>query len=248
MESWNPALSSKTFEKAGTAEDRMTFAGTVKKTAILLALTVISAAFAWKSYFAGDEVAVEGYLAIGIIGGFVVSLITIFRPKFSPLTAPIYAVLEGLFLGAFTATVESALPGTGMLAAGLTFGTMACMLFAYASGLIKATEKFKLAVVSMTGAICLIYIAGAVLKFFGMPVVFMHDAGPFGIVTSLIVIVTAALNLVMDFDFIAQGIEKKSPKYMEWYFAFSLLLTLIWLYLEILHLLLKLSKIAEILR
>lgn len=243
MKSWNPALSWKTFEKMESSSEQMTLAGTVNKAAILLGITFIAAMWAWKVFFyASDPDTPMNYLWIGTIGGFVVAMITIFVKTISPYTAPLYAALEGLAIGSISAFYESIFPGIAMQSAALTFGTLFCMLIAYRSGAIKATERFKLAVVSATGAICLLYIVNLVLLYFGKPIVFIHDTGIWGVAFSSFVVVIAALNLIMDFAFIAEGVENGCPKYMEWYSAFGLLVTLVWLYLEILRLLSKMRR------
>lgn len=243
MKSWNPALSSKTFIDLESSGETMTLAGTIHKTAILLALTFISAIWVWTEVSSG-RTADDGvlYVWIGAGGGFVVGLVTIFFKKISPYSAPIYAVLEGLAIGCISALFELRFPGIAMQSVALTFGIMFCLLIAYRSGVIKATEKFKLAVVSATGAICLLYIVNLGLMLFGKQITFIHDTGIWGIVFGTFVVVIAALNLIMDFDFISQGVENDGPKYMEWYSAFGLIVTLIWLYLEILRLLSKLRK------
>ena len=176
----------------------------------------------------------------GAIGGFVVALITIFKKQWAAFTAPLYALLEGLFLGGFSAIFEAKYPGIVIQAVTLTFGTLFCLLLAYRSGLIKATENFKLGVVAATGGIALIYMATIFLGFFGVRMPFIHESGTIGIAFSLFVVVIAALNLVLDFDFIENGAARGAPKYMEWYAAFGLMVTLIWLYIEILRLLAKL--------
>lgn len=243
MKSWNPALSNKTFENLESTDETMTLSGTVNKAAILLALTLIAAAYTWNVFFSGGFIdTVMWYLWIGNIGGLAVALVTIFVKTLSPYTAPLYAVLEGLAIGSISAFFESLFPGIAVQSAALTFGTMFCLLLVYWSGLIEATENFKLAVVSATGAICLLYIVNLALMLFGKQIVFIHDTGIWGIAFSSFVVVIAALNLIMDFDFISKGVENNAPKYMEWYSAFGLLVTLIWLYLEILRLLSKLRR------
>jgi uncharacterized YccA/Bax inhibitor family protein len=179
---------------------------------------------------------------VGCLGGLVVAFITIFFKKASPFTAPVYALLEGFAIGAVSAFAEARYPGIAMQAVGLTFGTFICLLVAYKSGLIQATENFKLGVVAATGGICIHYLVDLSMMFFGKPIGFIHEAGWTGILFSVFVVVIAALNLVMDFDFIESGVSKGAPKYMEWYGAFGLLVTLVWLYLEILRLLAKSRK------
>lgn len=243
MRSGNPALNKKTFEDLAPAGERMTLSGTVNKTAMLLALMLITAGWTWGSFFeTRDAAAITPLIAIGGIGGFIVGLFTAFVKKAAPYTAPLYALLEGLFVGGVSAFFEVKFPGIVIQAVGLTFGTLFCLLLAYKSGLIKATENFKLGVTAATGAIALLYLVNFVLSFFDMPIGFIHEAGLFGILFSAFVVVIAALNLVMDFDFIESGVEYGCPKYMEWYGAFGLLVTLIWLYLEILRLLAKLRE------
>jgi uncharacterized YccA/Bax inhibitor family protein len=245
MRSGNPALSASTFQNLAPATalggEAMTLQGTVNKTGISLLLCVVSAAWTWNMYVSNPGV-VMPFLLGGAIGGFIVAMVTIFKKTWAPVTVPIYALLEGLFLGAISAMFEQMYPGIVIQAVGLTFGTLFALLFAYKSGLIKATENFKLGVVAATGAVALIYMASIVLSFFGTSIPYIHESGTIGILFSLAVVVIAALNLVLDFDFIETGAERGAPKYMEWYGAFGLLVTLIWLYLEMLRLLSKLNS------
>lgn len=244
MRTGNPILRDDTF--AGHQEltgKEMTLTGTVNKTAILLALTLITALWVWNNYFQlQDPAAVQPYMLGGLIGGLIFGFITIFAKKAAPFTAPLYALCEGLFLGGISAFYDIRYPGVVIQAVALTFGTLACLLVAYRSGLIRATENFKLGVVAATGAIALLYLVNFVMGFFGHSMGFIHESGTVGILFSLVVVVVAALNLVLDFDFIEQGVARRSPKYMEWYAAFGLLVTLIWLYLEMLRLLSKLRR------
>lgn len=243
MRSGNPALNKKTFEDLAPAGARMTLSGTVNKTAMLLALMLITAGWTWGRFLeTQDASAITPLIAIGGIGGFIVGLFTAFVKKAAPYTAPIYALLEGLFVGGVSAFFEVKFPGIVIQAVSLTFGTLFCLLLAYKSGLIKATENFKLGVTAATGAIAVLYLVNFVMSFFDMSIGFIHESGWFGILFSAFVVVIAALNLVMDFDFIESGVEYGCPKYMEWYGAFGLLVTLIWLYLEILRLLAKLKE------
>ncbi len=244
MRTANPALNSKTFQdfssRAGTV-DAMTVQGTVNKTAILLICLLLSAGWIWNMFYSsGNPAAVMPWMIGGAIGGLVVALITVFKKTAAPVTAPIYAFLEGLFIGGISSIFEARYPGIVIQAVGLTFGTLFALLFAYKSGLIKATENFKLGVVAATGSIMLIYVASMILGFFGINIPFIHDSGPIGIIFSLVVVVIAALNLVLDFDFIEHGVEGGAPKFMEWYAAFGLIVTLVWLYIEMLRLLAKL--------
>jgi uncharacterized YccA/Bax inhibitor family protein len=251
MRSGNPVLNDNTFVRHIdlTGEDRMTLIGTVHKTVFLLILLVITASFTWSMVMdvnaKGDFVAASGlfgYMIGGAIGGLIFALITMFKPRWAPVTAPIYAALEGLFIGALSAFAESQFPGIVLQAVGLTFGTLFALLGAYRSGLIRATENFKLGVCAATGGIMLIYLATFFLGMFGVHIPFIHGSGLFGIGFSAFVVVIAALNLVLDFDFIEKGADHGAPKYMEWLGAFGLMVTLVWLYIEILHLLMKLRS------
>lgn len=249
MRSGNPALKESTFLDLGSGAvvsrdgEAMSLNGTVNKTAILLLLTVLTAAFAWSQALtpAGELAPGFGiYVWGGAIGGFVIALVTVFKKAWSPVTAPMYALVEGFFLGAISAMYNHLYEGIVLQAVMLTFGTLFALLMAYRSGLIKATENFKLGVVAATGGIMLVYLASIVLRMFGMNIPLIHESGIVGIGFSLFVIVIAALNLVLDFDFIETGVEQGAPKYMEWYGAFGLMVTLVWLYLEFLRLLAKL--------
>jgi uncharacterized YccA/Bax inhibitor family protein len=252
MRSGNPALKESTFLDLGSGAvvsrdgGAMTLNGTVNKTGALLLLSLLTAAFAWSQV----EFGVNGrpqpgfgmYLWGGLIGGFILALITIFKKTWAPVTAPLYALVEGFFLGAVSAMYNHMYDGIVLQAVMLTFGTLFALLFAYRSGLIKATENFKLGVVAATGGIALVYLATIVLNMFGYGIPLIHESGIVGIGFSLFVIVIAALNLVLDFDFIEDGAQRGLPAYMEWYAGFGLLVTLVWLYLEILRLLAKLAS------
>ena len=219
----------------------MTIQGTVNKTFILFLLLCSTAIFTWYQYFSGNDI--QSLLWIGLLGGFIVALITIFVKKAAPFTAPFYALLEGLAIGGISAIFESQFEGITIQAILLTLGTLFSLLLAYRSGLINVTENFKLGVVAATGAIFFVYLADFILRLFGMEVPFIHETGFVGILISVVIVVVAALNLVLDFDFIEKGAEQRAPKYMEWYGAFSLMVTLVWLYLEILRLLVKYGAI-----
>ena len=240
----NPALNKNTFKNLHrTSSDSMTIDGTVNKSFLLLAIIVFVASYFWNSISSLESMqSLQGKMIMFAIGGFVVALITIFKKEWSPITAPIYAGLEGAFLGIISRFFELMYPGIVVQAIMLTFGTLFILLLAYKSKLIQATENFRLGVVSATGAIAVIYLATFLLGLFGINIPFIHDNGLLGIGFSLFVVVIAALNLVLDFDFIEQGAEYKAPKYMEWYAAFGLIVTLVWLYLEILRLLAKLRS------
>jgi len=238
MRTANPALREDTFRpSARSSAKAMTIDGTVNKTGILILLLILSASFTWSRPFAS-----QGYMMIGAIGGLILAIITIFKKEWAGVTAPLYALAEGLFLGGISAMYEAQFPGIVMNAVALTFGTLLCLLLAYKTGVIKATENFKLGVAAATGSVFLVYMISFVLGFFGISVPYLHSAGPIGIGISVVIVVIAALNLVLDFDFIEQGAQQGAPKYLEWYAGFGLLVTLVWLYLEILRLLSKLQR------
>ena len=243
MATANPAMNEAVYRRIGRADSFgavMTLKGAVVKTGLLLVILLITGSYTWSQAMAGYTPVAYGLLAAGAIGGFITALVTIFAPRVSPLTAPLYAALEGLVLGAISAVFETLHPGIAVQAVGLSIGVLAVMLFFYGTGLIRATEKFKIGVVAATGAICLVYLADLLLSLFGIRVPFIHETGPVGIGFSFAVVVIAALNLILDFDFIEKGVARRAPKYMEWYGGFSLLVTLVWMYLEVLRLLAKL--------
>ena len=231
--SGNPAFSQGFGINESISGEAMTLDGTVNKTSILLALCVGGAYFGWNS---------PGLVMPAILIGFVIALFTIFRPKNSPYTAPAYAAIEGVALGGITMIFEAQYPGIGIQAIGLTFGILASLLFCYKSGIIKPTENFRLMIFAGTMGIFILYLVSFIMSFFGNSIGFIHSNGLFGIGFSLFVVAIASLNLVLDFDFIEEGAEKGMPKYLEWYGAFSLMVTLIWLYLEILRLLAKIRS------
>ncbi|MBV6812280.1 Bax inhibitor-1/YccA family protein [Xanthomonas campestris pv. passiflorae] len=251
MRSGNPALRESTFLDSGSGSivtrdgQAMTLNGTVNKTGALLLMAVITAAFAWSQSIGSDGMPLPVariYMIAGAIGGLVFALATCFKPTWAPITALLYALIEGFFLGSISAVYEARFNGIVFQAILLTFGTLFALLFAYRSGMIKATENFKLGVVAATGGIALVYLATIVLGLFGVRIPFIHDSGLIGIGFSLFVVVVAALNLVLDFDFIESGVEQGAPKHMEWYGAFGLMVTLVWLYIEFLRLLSKLQS------
>lgn len=243
MRSGNPVLNERSFPRAahGTAEGLMTIEGTVNKTMLLLTICVATAAWTWGRFFStGSFASVSTLFWVGLWGGLVLAVATAFKPVWAKVTAPAYAAFEGLFIGGISAFFESRYPGIVIQAVGLTFGTLLCLLGIYRSGVIKVTENFKLGVVAATGAIALLYLVQIVMRLFGSDGIgFIHEGGTLGIVFSLFVVGIAALNLVLDFDFIENGARDGAPKHMEWYGAFGLVVTLVWLYLEILRLLAK---------
>jgi uncharacterized YccA/Bax inhibitor family protein len=223
----------------------MTLTGTVNKTGILLLCAIASAAWTWSLFMQSHDAAdVAPQLIIGLIGGFIVALMTTFKPVWSPFTAPIYALLEGLVLGGISAIMDVRFPGIAIQAVGLTFGTLLVLLLAYRSGLIPVTAKLRMGIVAATGGICLFYFLSMLLSLFHWNIgsSLITGTGILGIGFSLFVVAIAALNLVLDFDFIERGASAGAPKYMEWYGAFGIIVTLVWLYLEILRLLSKLNR------
>jgi uncharacterized YccA/Bax inhibitor family protein len=244
MKTSNPALGQDTFRGvAGYTGDTMTISGTVNKAGILLLLCVASAAWTWNRFFAtGDPASVAPMMLVGGISGFVLAMITIFKKQWAGVTSPLYALAQGALLGGISAMFEMKYHGIAIQAVMLTFGTLIAMLLVYRSGLIKVNDKFRIGVVAATGGIALFYLAQFVLGFFGITFHAVNSGSPIGIAFSLLVVGIAALNLVLDFDLIEQGARYNAPKYMEWYGAFALMVTLIWLYLEVLRLLTKLRS------
>jgi uncharacterized YccA/Bax inhibitor family protein len=238
----NPVLSADTFRDvhATAGGDVMTIGGVVNKTALALAILVLSATYAWNAG-ATHPGAVGGLTMVGALGAFAVAIATSFRPQWASFTTPLYAVLEGLLLGAVSRTFEARYPGLVAQAVFLTFGTLGALLFLYRTGMIKVTDGFRAGIFAATGGIMLFYLVSFVMSLFGHGIPLLHAATPLGIGFSLVVTGVAALNLVLDFDFIDRGVRSGAPKSMEWYGAFALLVTLVWLYLEMLRLLAKLQ-------
>lgn len=246
----NPVLSKSAFNAqtyTTSYSEVMTLNGTINKSVAMLLLVVVGAMYTWKMFFGALSVEagtalVFRWLAIGGIGGFIFSLITIFKKSWAYITAPIYAILEGLFLGAISALFEAQFPGLVMQAVALTFATLFIMLIGYRSGIIKVTQKLRAGIIAATGAVVMVYFISFIFSLFGAGSLIIYSNGIAGIGISLVIVVIAALNLVLDFDFIAKGSEAGLPKFMEWYAAFGLILTLVWLYLEILRLLAKIAS------
>jgi uncharacterized YccA/Bax inhibitor family protein len=253
MKTSNPALGDKTFRDLANrgqfgglidATDRMTLTGTINKTGILLLCTLATACYTWRLFVESRDLSsIGGLMMLGLIGGFIFAMVTIFKQQWAPVTAPIYALLEGLALGGISASLELRYPGIAIQAVALTFGTLFVLLLAYRSGLIKVTQKFRLGIVAATGGIMVFYLVEMALSFFHINAFgAINGSSPVSILFSLFVVAIAALNLVLDFDFIEQGVSVGAPKYMEWYGAFGIMVTLIWLYLEIIRLLSKLRS------
>ncbi len=239
MRTANPALNKNTFAEVNSSENSMTLGGTANKSLFLLCILLITATYTWG--LGADGL---GLIMIGVIGGLITALITVFKKTASPITAPIYAAFEGVALGGISFFFETMYPGIVSQAVFLTLGIFFALLFAYKSGIIKATENFKLGVFAATAGIAVVYVINLFMGFFGssIPVLQIDNASPLSIGISLFIVIIAALNLVLDFDFIESGVEAHAPKYMEWYSAFGLIVTLVWLYIEILRLLAKLNS------
>jgi uncharacterized YccA/Bax inhibitor family protein len=244
MRTSNPALNDQVFRGEGAAfGEAMTVQGTVNKTGILLLCTVATAAWTWNIFLHSHSAQAVAPLAlVGVIGGLVFAFATIFKKTWAPVTAPIYALFEGLVLGSVSAILEVRFPGIAIQAVSLTFGTMVALLLVYRSGLIRVTDNFRMGIFAATGGIAIFYLIEMVLGFFGVHFTAVNGSGAIGIGFSVFVVIIAALNLVLNFDFIENGARAGAPKYMEWYGAFGMMVTLIWLYFEILQLLSKLRS------
>lgn len=240
--SGNPTLNKKTFEESGSynGQETMTIGGTVNKSFMLLALLIGAAVVSWAMFYNGYDM--FPYIIGGAIGGLVLALIISFKPTAAPYLAPIYAITEGLFVGAISANYESLYYGITLQAALLTMCIFMGMLLAYKTGLIKASEGFKRGVIAATLGVALVYLLSFALRLFGVTVPYLHDSTPLGIGISIVIVIIAALNFVLDFNFIEEGARQGAPKYMEWYGSFGLLVTLVWLYVEIVRLLAKLAN------
>ena len=241
----NPVLSEKIFHASrnGLYSETMTVNGTINKVGLLLFFLVAAASYTWGLFNDSmDSSLVMPWLIGGAIVGLILAVVTVFKPVWSPYTAPFYALAEGLMLGGLSAMMNLSYPGIVVQAVGLTFATLFAMLFAYKSGLIKVTQKFKTGVVVATGGIFIFYMLNWILGMFGFGLNIANDSSLLSIGISLFVVAIAALNLVLDFDFIEKGAQSGTPKYMEWYGAFGLMVTLVWLYVELLRLLSKIAR------
>jgi uncharacterized YccA/Bax inhibitor family protein len=246
FKSGNPTLTEKIFTKSitNTQEETMTAGGAMNKFGFLFLMVLASAAYVWHLYYQGQNV--MPYMWGGLIGGFILALVISFKRNLAPVLAPLYGLVEGLFIGAISAIINDAFkeayPGIIMQAVGLTFGTAIAMFLLYNFKVIKATERFKSIIFTATAGIAIFYLIAMGLRFFGIDIPFLHEGGVMGIGFSLFVIAIAALNLIIDFDMIEKGVEMGAPKHMEWYCAFGLMVTIVWLYIEILRLLSKLGS------
>lgn len=246
----NPVFKENVFSRDyRSASEVMTVNGTMNKTAIMLLLVMAAAIFTWNKFFQAvatnpeaGAAAVMPWLIVGGIGGLIATLVTVFRPQSAGISAPVYAVFEGLLLGGISAIFESMYGGIVMRAVLLTLAVFLAMLFLYRTGIIKVTRKLQMGILAATAGIAVVYLVSFIGSFFGMEFSFLHGNSNFSIGFSLVVVAIAALNLVLDFSFIENAAASGAPKHMEWYGAFGLMVTLIWLYLEILRLLSKLAS------
>ncbi|HXS20306.1 MAG TPA: Bax inhibitor-1/YccA family protein [Steroidobacteraceae bacterium] len=241
----NPGLNERTFAsqpRLGVGVEGMTLKGTIDKSFLMLVVLMVAALWPWSQMTGGDLDAVSSTMLLGLVGGFVLALIISFKATLAPYLALPYAALEGLAVGGISAVLETRYHGIAIQAVGLTFGVLAVLLFAYRMRWVRATAQFRAMVIGATGGIALLYIATMVLGFFHVSVPVLYAATPLGIGISLVIVGIAALNLVLDFDLIERGVTGGAPKYMEWYAAFGLMVTLVWLYIEILRLLSKVRR------
>lgn len=238
----NPTFSDRILRDYSYADaDRtMTVQGAVNKVILLMALVIAGAAFTWSKFMVQAETGqgiVQGWMIGGSVAGFILALVISFKKELAPFLSPIYAVCEGLCIGALSAYFELMFPGLVMRAVVLTFGVLFAMLFLYKTRMIQATQRFRAIVLAATIGIAVAYLATFIIGLFGVRTTFMFGGGALGIVISLVIVVVAALNLILDFDFVEKGADAGLPAYFEWYSAFGLMVTLIWLYIEILRLL-----------
>jgi uncharacterized YccA/Bax inhibitor family protein len=231
----------------------MRVGGVASASFVLLAILLVAGWLGWNAVdvvtgrnLAGETVVLEtdvpAWLFVSWIAGFALAILTVFKPTFARVTAPLYAAAQGLLVGAISHLYEVQFDGIVLQAVGLTLGVFLLMLVLFATRTIRVTEKLRMGVFAATGAVALVYLATILLRVFGADVPFIHDAGPVGILFSLIVVGIAAFNLLLDFDLIERGVAAGAPRHMEWYAAFGLFVTLVWLYLELLRLLGKLRS------
>ncbi|HQR93898.1 MAG: hypothetical protein B7Y15_02065 [Bacteroidetes bacterium 24-39-8] len=250
FKSGNPTLTEKMFDKGSAIEASnqgvMSVRGAINKFGFLMIMLIAGAAFNWNLYASFKQDTMNILMMVGIFGGLITAIAITFKPNWAPFLAPLYGLLEGLFIGGISAIFNAAFatkyPGLVMQAVGLTFGVALAMFLLYNFRIVRATEKFKAVIIASTVGIGIFYLITMVLNLFGVNISFMYDNSLLSIGISLFVTAIAALNLIMDFDMIEQGAERGAPKFMEWYGAFGLLVTIVWLYIEMLKLLSKLGS------
>ena len=243
MTTSNPAFQGTIYQDWAAADARgttMTIQGTAVKTMILLAIAAVTAGLSWQEMAGGGAMMFPVMIGSAVLG-MIFAFVTIFKPTWAATTAPIYAALEGVFLGALSCVIEARYKGIAFQAVSLTMMTLFVMLVLYSSRIIKVTQRLQMGIIAATGAVALLYFVTIILSLFHVSVPFIHSAGPVGIAFSLFVVGLAAFNLLLDFDYIEKSAAHGAPKAMEWYGAFGLIVTLVWLYLEILRLLQKLQ-------
>lgn len=220
----------------------MTREGTVRKALGYFAIVLTVAVVSWVLLGASPQLAMGGMI-VGLIGGLVACLWAAIKKEHAPVAAPIYAVFEGVFLGTISGVFNAMIPGVVLNATVITFGILGTMLAAYKFQWIRVTEKFRSIIIGATAAIALCYLVSMVMRMFGMKdIMFLHNTGPIGIGVSLFVIVIASMNFLLDFDNIDRGTEARLPKHFEAYLAMSVIITLVWVYIEVLRLLSKLNR------
>ncbi|HEY1019831.1 MAG TPA: Bax inhibitor-1/YccA family protein [Sediminibacterium sp.] len=250
FKSGNPTLTEKMFDRSlhieSNMQGTMSVRGTLNKFGFLLLMIIAGAAYSWHLFEQAQTGLMNTLMMVGIFGGLITAIAISFKPNWAPYLAPLYGLLEGLFVGAISAILNAAFaekyPGLVMQAVGLTFGVAIAVFLLYNFRIIRATEKFKSVIIAATMGIALFYLLTMVLRLFGVNVSFMYDSSMLSIGISLFVVAIAALNLILDFDMIEQGAERGAPKFMEWFGAFGLMVTLVWLYIEMLKLLSKLGS------
>lgn len=245
FQSSNPVLSGNRFQQSiPVSGDVMTVRGTLNKFGFLCIMLMASAFYAWSEFAVRENSAMMPLILTGAIGGFIVALILVFKSQWAPFLAPIYALLEGLFIGSVSAfynyAFQEVAPHIITTAVGLTFGVAIAMYFLFSMRIIRVTDTFRSVVITATIGLALFYLIAMILGFFGIQIGFIHEGSTMGIIFSLVVVGLASMNLILDFDRIQQAAEAGAPKYMEWFGAFGLMVTIVWLYLEILRLLSKL--------
>jgi len=250
FKSGNPTLTQKMFDKSmhleANMQGTMSVRGAINKFGFLMVMIIAGAAYNWHMFEQGQTSTMNALMITGIIGGLITAIAISFKPNWAGYLAPLYGLLEGLFIGGISAIFNAAFaekyPGLVMQAVGLTFGVAISMFLLYNFRVIKATEKLKSVIIMATVGIGVFYLLTMLLRLFGVNVSFMYDSSLLSIGISIFIVAIAALNLILDFDMIEQGAERGAPKFMEWYGAFGLMVTLVWLYLEILRLLSKLAS------
>ncbi|MHB8635146.1 MAG: Bax inhibitor-1/YccA family protein [Fimbriimonadaceae bacterium] len=246
METSNPVLGKNTFSQFGylgraDLADRMTIQGTINKSLGLVVLATVAGVVSWV-FIASNPAVGMGLITVSAIAAFVLALVAAFRPQNAPIVAPIYALAEGIVLGGVSLLYASASSGIVPLAIGLTISVLLVMLGLYRAGILRATPAFTRMIIVATGAVAVVYMVALGLTMFGLSMPGLWTPTPLGIGIQLVIVGIAALNFVIDFDFIERGSQQGAPKFMEWYGAFSLCVTLFWLYLEILRLLMLLNS------